>query len=161
MAVATRKGNHPHIEWVDIRQNGVMVECAIMKIDANGNRYYFEVGPLDGIDKRRLLKIITNRNANSFPLWDLMSQITLNNGVNALEYFHQLVRVLTPSGQIINPRSGETGYRQGERVIKPAQPQPVIQQPVQAVLKPQPVVEQVVRPTTAVKKAGRPPKSKK
>lgn len=110
MSVVSRQGNYPHIEWLNLRQDGTLVECAIMKKDAQGNRYFIEVGSLDSIDKKRIVKILTNRNARNFPLWDLMSQTTLNNGVNALNYFHQLVRVLTPSGTIQNPRTGEVGY---------------------------------------------------
>jgi hypothetical protein len=77
-----------------------------------GNYYYIEIPTLDSVDKHRLVKILTNRNAGHFPMWELMAQITLNNGVNALEYFHQLVKVITPQGVIMNPRQGAigTGY---------------------------------------------------
>lgn len=105
----TRPGNLPHIEWIDLKGDGIMHECAVMKRDGLGNTFFFEVGPLDHIDKRRLVRILGNRNAKSFPLWDLMSQITLNNGVNALEYFHQLVKVITAAGIVMNPREGVVG----------------------------------------------------
>ncbi len=108
-SVEIRQGSHPHIGWIDLKKNGVFVECAIMKRDSNGNVYYFPIKWLDEIDRRRLYKIITNRNARSFELWDLASQITLNNGVNALVYFHQLVRQMTPSGQSITPGLGQSG----------------------------------------------------
>lgn len=109
MAITTHKGDLPHIEWIDLRQNGVLVECAVMKRDRNGNIYFIQTNVLDNTDRRRLGRILSNRNAKQFALWDLMSNITLNNGVNALEYFHQLVKVITPSGVISNPRSGEIG----------------------------------------------------
>lgn len=109
MAVEIHKGSLPHIFWVDLKGNGIFTEVAVMKKDTLGNTYYFPTNALDNIDKARLHKIVTNRNAGSFELWDLMSQITLNNGVNALEYFHQLVRVISPSGQIYNPREGIVG----------------------------------------------------
>ena len=107
-AVEIRQGSHPHIGWIDIQKNGVFVECAIMKRDKLGNVYYFPIKWLDEIDKLRLYNIITNRNARSFELWDLMSQITMNNGVNSLVYFHQLTRQMTPSGQILTPGIGQT-----------------------------------------------------
>lgn len=109
MSVNQRPGNYPHIRWIDLKGNGVMTECAIIKEDGNGNIYFLEVPSLDKIDKGRIVKILTNRNANSFELWDLMSQMTLNNGVNALTYFHQLVKIITPAGVIMNPRGGTIG----------------------------------------------------
>ncbi len=99
MALTVRSGHLPHIKWIDLQGNGVLVECAIMS----------EVNSLDAVDRRRLLKIITSRNATQFPLWDLLSNITLNNGVNALTYFHQLVRVISQNGIISTPRQGEVG----------------------------------------------------
>jgi hypothetical protein len=42
-------------------------------------------------------------------LWDLMSNHTLGNGMNALTYFHQLVKVITPDGKITDPRAGRMG----------------------------------------------------
>ncbi|MFY0655403.1 MAG: hypothetical protein JXR12_01365 [Neptunomonas phycophila] len=103
------QGKLPHIEWLDLKGDGVLHECAIMKRDPNGNIYFFKVEPIDGVDKKRLRDIITGRNATMFPLWDLMRQNRLGNGINALDYFHQLVRVLTPSGSIMEPQYGVVG----------------------------------------------------
>ncbi len=109
MALTVRSGHLPHIKWIDLQGNGVLVECAIMSEDAQRNLTYIQVNSLDAVDRRRLLKIITSRNATQFPLWDLLSNITLNNGVNALTYFHQLVRVISQNGIISTPRQGEVG----------------------------------------------------
>jgi len=109
MAITIREGHLPHIFWIDLKNNGVLTECAIFKKDGFGNIYYMEVPPLDGIDKGRLFKILSSRNAKTFELWDLASQVTLNNGSNALEYFHQLVKVITPEGVVMNPRAGTVG----------------------------------------------------
>lgn len=109
MAITKRAGGHHHVYWMDLKGNGVLTECAVFKEDGFGNIFYLEIPSLDGIDKNRLLRIISNRNATNFELWDLMSQITLNNGLNALEYFHQLVKVITPDGVIMNPKSGIVG----------------------------------------------------
>ena len=95
------QSKYPHVEWLDLHGTGVATECAILKKDASGNIYFFPLNALDMIDKKRIYDIVTNRNARMYELWDLMSQITMRNGVNALSYFHQLARVLTPSGQII------------------------------------------------------------
>lgn len=110
MAVVTRKGSHPHVEWIDLKNNRVLVECAVLKRDDFGNIYYIDTTALDGIDKGRLARILHSRHANSFPLWDLMSQSQLPNGMNALDYFHQIVKIITPDGVIMNPRAGQVGY---------------------------------------------------
>lgn len=99
----------PHVEWVDLHDNGVMIECGIMSRDRIGNIFFIELSKLDDVDKRRFHSVITNKNSPHYTLWELMGQITLGNGSNALEYFHQLVKVLTPQGQIINPRAGVVG----------------------------------------------------
>jgi len=109
MAVQKYQGSLPHVYWIDLNGDGMFVECAMMREDNLGNIYFFPIGSLDNVDKGRLSRIVSNRNANSFPLWDLMSQITLNNGVNALDYFHQLVEIITPTGKRSKPREGVVG----------------------------------------------------
>jgi len=80
-----------------------------MKRDDFGNIFFIEIPTLDVIDRDRLSRILANRNAGHFALWDLMSQITLKNGINALAYYHQLVHIITPSGVIMDPRAGTVG----------------------------------------------------
>ncbi len=101
--VKQNKTSLPHIEWLDIERNGVLHEIAVMKRDDTGTVHFIRVEDLDQIDRKRLLQIVTDRNARNFPLWDLMAQRTLGNGMNALEYFHQLVKVQAPSGEIFAP----------------------------------------------------------
>lgn len=119
----TRRGSFPHVKWVDLASNGTLVEVAVVKEDGEGNMYFFELGKLDAIDRQRIFKIITKRHAASFPLWDLLAQHTLGNGMNALDYFHQLVKIITPSGRIIDPRAGVMGARLGvhQEVAKSAE----------------------------------------
>lgn len=105
----TEKTNVPHVEWIELHGDGLMHECAIMKKDVHGNMHFIEIAKLDRIDKGRLSKILSSRNATQMELWNLMGDVTLNNGVNALSYFHQLVRVISPNGTIYNPRSGVIG----------------------------------------------------
>jgi len=106
---ATQKSKYPHIEWIDLQQNNVLVECAVMKRDNMGNTYFIRLDSIDAVDKKRLFKIVTNRNAGLYELWDLMSNVTLGNGVNALNYFHQLAKVVTPNGQIMAPSTSVIG----------------------------------------------------
>lgn len=101
---------YPHIEWIELYNDGILHECAIMKRDnASGNVLFFRTNDLDSIDKRRLAGILMDRNARSLELWDLMANKTLGNGVNALQYFNQLVKQLTPNGKVIDPRAGQVG----------------------------------------------------
>jgi hypothetical protein len=100
---------YPHIEWIDLEGNGTLTEIAVVKVDENQNVYFIKLSNLDGIDRQRLANIITNRNSKSFELWDLLSQATLGNGQNALNYFHQFVKIKTPNGQILDPSSGQVG----------------------------------------------------
>jgi len=100
---------HPHIEWLELNSDGMLHECAVMKRDPQGNVFFFQVNHLDEIDRRRLAQMLADRNARQFELWDLMAQKTLGNGMNALAYFHQLVKVLTPIGKVIDPRTGVMG----------------------------------------------------
>ena len=116
MALHMEQGSMPHIYWIDLANDGVYTECAVMKRDVQGNIYFFPLNVLDKIDKGRMARILSNRNANAFELWDLMSQITLNNGVNALEYFHQLVEVVTPNGRRMSPRDGVIGTSNQGRI---------------------------------------------
>lgn len=109
MKVRTSAGQFPHVKWIDLKGNGLMVECAVMKEDAQGNLYYFELGRLDNIDRQRIARLLTSRNAKTMELWDLMSNTTLNNGVNALTYFHQLVKIISADGVIFQPRAGTVG----------------------------------------------------
>jgi len=111
---------YAHIEWLELNADGILHECAIMNRDRNGNVLFFKTNDLDEIDKRRLAGILMDRNAKSFALWDLCAQKTLGNGMNALAYFHQLVRQLTPNGKVIDPRVGQIGGLTGTKTITPA-----------------------------------------
>lgn len=107
------KGALPHVQWVDLNDNGTLVEVAVVKRDELGNMYFFELNKLDAIDRQRLFNIITKRHSPQFELWDLLSQHTLGNGMNSLDYFHQLVKILTPKGTVIDPKQGVIGARAG------------------------------------------------
>lgn len=116
-----KSAEHPHIEWIELQGDGILHECAVLRRDGFGNVYYFKTNSLDNIDKQRLAAILADRNANNFELWDLMSHRTLGNGVNALAYFHQLVKVLTPNGKTVEPQSGQVGVANtGTQAVAPA-----------------------------------------
>lgn len=116
MAVRMYAGSLPHIFWIDLEGNGMFSECAVLKKDTLGNVYFFPLGSLDNVDKGRMARVVQNRNAKNFELWELMEQITLNNGVNALEYFHQLVEMVSANGKRIRPREGLIGTGMGGQI---------------------------------------------
>lgn len=104
-----RSKEYNHIAWIELHDDGILHECAVLKQNPDGNILFFPVNNLDEIDRRRLSGILLDRNASNFELWDLMAQKTLGNGVNALAYFHQLVKVLAPNGKMLDPKSGQVG----------------------------------------------------
>jgi hypothetical protein len=99
---------HKHVYWMDLEQNGTLVACVILKKDETSIAF-IEIDELDVIDKNRIFKLINGRDSDKYECWDLFSVQTLGNGVNALEYFHQLVKVITPSGQIMSPTNVRVG----------------------------------------------------
>lgn len=100
----------PHVEWIDLLNDGVAQEIVVMsKNQSNGDIYFISIQDLDQIDRGRLLKVLRRKDAAKYPLWDLLSQETLRNGVNALEFFHQLVKIRTLGGRILPVGSGKQG----------------------------------------------------
>lgn len=94
----------PHIAAVDLFGKQTATEVAVMAIDRrNLDLYFIRLDQLDPIDIKRLRQIILSRDSARYPLWDLMSQKTLPNGMNALEFFQQFVKLRTVGGQILRP----------------------------------------------------------
>jgi hypothetical protein len=104
-------GTLPHIYWIDIKGDSVMVEVAVMNKQSIGDGpvSYIQLDMLDQVDKSRLAKLVKSRDADKYELWDLMANSTLGNGMNALDYFHQLVKVITPEGVIMRPSLSRRG----------------------------------------------------
>ena len=122
MAIRTEKSSLPHLEWLDLGNDNVMIECAVMKRDEFGNIYYIPLTALDAIDRGRMRDIVCKRNAHMLPLWEVMQAQTLGNGVNALDYFHQLVKIVTPDGVVMDPQVGRIGVSKqtvGKRTVAP------------------------------------------
>lgn len=100
----------PHIAAADLFGKNVANEIAVVAIDnRNGDLYFIRLDQLDPIDIKRLRNVILSRDSARYPLWDLLSQKTLQNGMNALEFFQQFVKVRTVGGQIVSPGQGSRG----------------------------------------------------
>lgn len=88
-----------HIYLVDIDESGLFKEVAVVKEELDGTLYYIDVDSLHKIDKARLKRIVTSVHADKYPLWELMAQAKLSNGMNALDFFHyNCVKVKRPKG---------------------------------------------------------------
>jgi hypothetical protein len=100
---APRKSEFPHIEYIDVNDDGVLEEVAVVKKWEDGSLSYILVSSLGAIDKARLLKIVTSGHSSKYELWDLMTQIKLSNGMNALDFFHQnLIKMKRAKGSVSN-----------------------------------------------------------
>jgi hypothetical protein len=92
-----------HIFFFDTENDGRLREVAVVKAARTPDGsvqsvYYIDIALLDNVDKGRLKGLVTGQHADKYELWDLMSQSTLNNGKNALDYFHQLVKTVHGPG---------------------------------------------------------------
>lgn len=100
-----------HIYNFDIKGDGRFREVAVVKMVKNQSGsvqsvYYIDVQLLDNVDKGRVKQAVTGVHADKYELWDLLSQIRLNNGKNALDYFHQLTRVEHGAGAVNTQMGG-------------------------------------------------------
>lgn len=106
------------VKYLDLRKNGVKEEVTVVNVkeyQVDGEKkheiWFIRNDQLDNIDRRRLLEVLKKsaQISDVRPLYETMSEITLRNGVNALEYFNQYVKILYPSGHIERPKQGRVG----------------------------------------------------
>lgn len=107
------------IKKLDLNRNGVAIEVTVLQNvdhgkDEDGNPqhevWFIRNDELDMIDRQRLLEVLQKsaRVQDFQPLYETLADVTLGNGMNALDYFHQYVKVLYPSGVIQRPKLGRT-----------------------------------------------------
>lgn len=101
--IEKRPTNLRHVFLIDWNDDGIMKEIALVMEDPrDGTLYGIEVDKLHPIDKGRLKKFLVSVHADKYPLWELLSQGKLNNGVNPLDFFHMnYVKVKRPRGAIL------------------------------------------------------------
>lgn len=91
-----------HVFLIDWNDDGLLKEIAVVMETQDGTLFGIDVEKLHPIDKARLKKVITSVHADKYPLWELLSQGRLNNGMNALDFFHaNYVKVKRPRGAVI------------------------------------------------------------
>lgn len=100
--IEMRATNLLHVKLIDWNDDGLLKEIAVVMETEDGTIFGIEVDKLHPIDKARLKRVITSVHADKYPLWELLSQGKLNNGLNALDFFHQnYVKVKRPRGAVI------------------------------------------------------------
>ena len=91
-----------HVFLCDWNDDGLLKEIAVVMEAADGSIYGIEIDKLHDIDKKRLKKFLVSIHADKYPLWELLSQGKLNNGVNPLDFFHMnYVKVKRPRGAVL------------------------------------------------------------
>lgn len=100
--IELRPTNLKHVFLCDWFDDGVLREIAVLMQSPDGAVYGIDVSNLHKIDKARLKRFITSVHADKYELWELLSRGTLNNGMNALDFFHQnYVKVKRPRGAVV------------------------------------------------------------
>lgn len=91
-----------HVFLCDWNDDGLLKEIAVVMQTPDGTIYGMEVDKLHPLDKARLKKFLVSVHADKYPLWELLSQGKLNNGVNPLDFFHMnYVKIKRPRGAIL------------------------------------------------------------
>lgn len=91
-----------HVFLVDWNDDGLLKEIAVVMEAPDGSIYGIEIDKLHPIDKARLKKFIVSVHADKYPLWELLSQGQLNNGINPLDFFHMnYVKIKRPRNAIL------------------------------------------------------------
>lgn len=103
---ANQKTSFPHVEFRDVNDDGIMREVGIIKEWKNGSYAYLDIALLSDLDKGRLKKILSDVHADKDPLFEVMSRHRLSNGMNALDYFHPIVRTKRMAGHINTIQGG-------------------------------------------------------
>lgn len=100
--IEKRKTDLHHVYLVDWNDDGILKEIAIVMEAPDGTLYGIEVDKLHPIDKARLKKFLVSIHADKYPLWELLSQGKLNNGINPLDFFHMnYVKIKRPRGAVL------------------------------------------------------------
>lgn len=90
-----------HVFLIDWDDNGILREVAVLKEHTTGQIDGILVDQLHPYDRKRLQRFIASVHSDKYQLWELLSQGKLNNGMNALDFFHlNYKRTKYPRGAI-------------------------------------------------------------
>lgn len=100
--IEKRPTNLHHVFLIDWNDDGLLKEIAVVLEAPDGTIYGIEIDRLHPIDKGRLKKFLVSIHADKYPLWELLSNGALNNGINPLDFFHMnYVRIKRPRGAVL------------------------------------------------------------
>ena len=106
--------NLNHVYLIDWNDDGMLKEIAIVMEAPDGSIYGIEVDKLHPIDKARLKKFLISVHSDKYPLWELLSQGQLNNGINPLDFFHMnYVKIKRPRGAVLGGGLGHYRVQAG------------------------------------------------
>lgn len=91
-----------HVFYMDVNDDGILREIALVKKWEDGSISYVDIALCDNIDKGRLKKVVTGHHADKYQLWELLDMERLSNGINGLDYFHQMTRMKRMPGTSVN-----------------------------------------------------------
>lgn len=95
-----------HVFLIDWNDEGILEEIAVVAELPDGTICGVRVASLHQIDKARLKKVVMSQHADKYPLWELMSNARLSNGLNCLDYFHNnFVKQKRPKGAKLSQES--------------------------------------------------------
>lgn len=94
---------YPHHYWLKC-ESGYDKEVVLVKAFPNGDRALLFIDHLDSIDLIRIREfLLSEENHTGSEFWSVLKGKTLSNGINALTYFHQLVKILKTDNSIVDP----------------------------------------------------------
>lgn len=99
-----------HHRMIELKE-GILSEVLVLKETDSGDIYFIDVNSLcTKYDTPRFSELLTRtRNADSTPLYDLMGDKILPNGMSMLELYNPLVQVRYANGIIGRPSLGTVG----------------------------------------------------
>ena len=108
-----------HVFYVDINDDGQLREIFLVKKWEEGSISYIDTQSLDTIDKGRIKKIVLSPHADKYAGWELLDMERLSNGLNGLDYFHQVTKLKRMPGAINTVFGGglATVRAEGSKVI--------------------------------------------
>lgn len=107
-----------HVHLIDWNDDGLLKEIAVVMEAPDGSIYGIEIDKLHPIDKARLKKFLVSVHADKYPLWELLSNGNLNNGQNALDFFHMnYVKVKRPRGAVLGGGLASVEVYGDDRII--------------------------------------------
>lgn len=99
------KNYEKHIDLMELDESGIKREVAVLKRWKDGSVSYIQVDTLDKYDVGRIRSAIEGPLGDKYELHEILALTKLNNGMNALDFFHQLAKVKRPDGTRALPQS--------------------------------------------------------